>query len=56
VNKYSEENILSFLTELLGCKKITSETDIFEDLGVGGHDFHEMMEKYADKFNVDRIY
>ena len=53
MNKYSEENILSFLTDLLGCEKITSQTDIFEDLGVVGIDFHEMMEKYAEKFNVD---
>lgn len=53
MDKYSEENILSFLTDLVGREKITSQTDIFFDLGVTGDDFHEMIEKYQKTFNVD---
>jgi len=32
---------------------MNSEVDIFYDLGVTGDDFHEMIEKYEKKFNVD---
>jgi hypothetical protein len=53
VDKYSEENILSFLTDLVGHEKITLQTDILFDLGVIGDDFHEMIEKYQKTFNVD---
>lgn len=53
MDKYSEENILSFLTELVGREKITLQTDIFTDLNVWGDDFHEMIEKYQKQFNVD---
>ena len=53
MDKYSEENIISFLTDLLACEKITSQTDIFSDLGVVGDDFHEMIEKYSKIFKVD---
>lgn len=53
MDKYSEENIISFLTDLVGREKITSQTDIFSDLNIWGDDFHEMIDKYAQKFNVD---
>ena len=53
MDKYSEENILTFLTDLVGREKIVSQTDIFLDLGVTGDDFHEMIEKYQKTFNVD---
>lgn len=53
MDKYSEENIISFLTDLVGREEINSQADIFSGLGVTGDDFHEMIEKYAKKFNVD---
>ena len=53
VDKYSKENIVSFLTDLIGVDKITLQSDIFFDLGVVGDDFHEMIEKYQKTFNVD---
>ena len=53
VDKYSEENILLFLTDLLGREEITLQTDIFSDLRVGGDDFHEMIEKYTKNYNVN---
>lgn len=53
MDKYSEENIISFLTDLVGREKITALTDIFSDLGVVGDDFHEMIEEYSKKFSVD---
>ena len=53
MEKYSEENILTFLTDLVGVEKIDSQTDIFLDLGVTGDDFHEMIEEYQKTYNVD---
>ena len=53
MREYSEENIITFLKELLGRDQINSQTDIFLDLHVFGDDFHEMIEKYSKTFNVD---
>ena len=53
VDRYSEENIISFVKDLAGLDKITSQTDIFFDLGVTGDDFHELIDEYSKKFNVD---
>ncbi len=53
MNQYSEENILTFLNDLLGREIINLQTDIFKDQNVWGDDFHEMIEKYQIKFKVD---
>jgi hypothetical protein len=53
VDNYSEENIISFLTDHVGVDKVTLQSDIFFDLGVVGDDFHEMIGKYQKTFNVD---
>jgi hypothetical protein len=34
-------------------KELTPDTDIFNDLGVEGDDFSELIEKYASNFNVN---
>lgn len=36
-----------------GTTVIVPSIDIFEDLGVTGDDFHELIDKYSKKFNVD---
>jgi hypothetical protein len=45
--------IIDFLKELSGCKDILPDSDIFEDLGVTGNDFHEMIEKFAYRYSIN---
>ena len=45
--------IIIFLSDQIGEKNIYPETDFFNELGFVGDDFHEMMEAYSEKFNVD---
>lgn len=47
------QEIIYFLENQTGCEKIKADTDIFADLGVVGDDFHEMIDLYARKYNVD---
>jgi len=45
--------ITDFLTEQLGERPLSPDTDLFTDMGVGGDDFDEMMEAYSQQFGVD---
>ena len=47
------KEIINFLEEITGATTIYPNTDIFEDLGVYGDDFSEMLEKYAVEYSVD---
>ena len=44
--------IVDFLKDISGNNSLNPESDIY-DLGVVGDDFHEMIEKYAETFEVD---
>ena len=44
--------IIEFVKKNTGLKNITSDTDIFEN-GVGGDDFHELIEDFAKTYSVD---
>lgn len=46
-------DIILFLEKIIGTSSIYPDTDIFEDLGVYGDDFSEMLEKYALTYSVD---
>lgn len=47
------DEIINFLTDLAGTDKINPDSDIFDDIGMVGDDFHEMIEKYSKIFSVD---
>lgn len=47
------DEIIVFLTDLAGTDEINPDSDIFNDVGMVGDDFHEMIEKYSKKFSVD---
>jgi hypothetical protein len=44
--------IIDFVKDFSGIDNLNPESDIF-NLGVVGDDFHEMIEKYAETFEVD---
>lgn len=41
------------MRDTTGARKVAPNTDIHGKLGVGGDDFHEMIEKYAEKYAVN---
>lgn len=45
--------ILEFVKEEIGTKKVAEDSDIENDLGCYGDDFHDLIEKYSKRFNVD---
>lgn len=47
--------IYEFISEAAGVEiyRLNENTDIFEDLGVDGDDFFELMEDFAEKYGVD---
>ena len=49
----SYSDIESFISEKTFEKEIKPDTDIFNELGCTGDDFHELMEAYQQKFSVD---
>ena len=51
--KVTEEEIIRFLKEETFEENVTSTTDIFNECGVSGDDFHELIEKYQKTFNVN---
>ena len=46
-------DIETFISEKTFEKEIKPNTDIFNELGCTGDDFHELMEEYHKKFSVD---
>ncbi|RTL59052.1 MAG: DUF1493 family protein [Sphingobacteriales bacterium] len=49
----SIHDIIDLVKEKTGDDDVNESTDIFEDLGCVGDDFHELIEEYAKKYNVD---
>lgn len=45
-------SIIDFVKEISGIDEINPESDIF-NLGIVGDDFHEMIEKYSETYEVD---
>jgi hypothetical protein len=50
---YSKDELVKFIIDLAGTDQVRADSDIFSDLGMGGDDFHEMIEKYATRYSVD---
>lgn len=50
MSKLSE--IIDFLKDISGIDEINPDSDIFE-LGIVGDDFHEMINKYSEKYKID---
>lgn len=46
-------DIRNFLEDYSGVYPDNPNIDIFKDMGVVGDDFHEMIEKYSEKYHVD---
>jgi len=47
------KEIVEFLQDLSGIDEIEPTSDIFNDIGLVGDDFHEMIEEFALKYSVD---
>lgn len=45
-------SIIDFVKNISGIDEINPESDIF-NLGVTGDDFHEMIEKYSETYEID---
>lgn len=50
---YSINDIIEFVEDHVGARNVQPTDDIFGDLGCVGDDFHELIDKYAKKFQVD---
>lgn len=48
----NRQDIIEFVRDLTGVDEINLDTDIFK-LGVVGDDFHELISKYAEEYEVD---
>jgi Protein of unknown function (DUF1493) len=53
MEKYTVQDIIVFLEEQLSVEGINADTDIYEELEVGGDDFFEMIAEYSKKFEVN---
>ncbi|MDR6782687.1 hypothetical protein ABIE26_000826 [Pedobacter africanus] len=51
--KYTLEDIINFLKDQSLEDEISPETNVCDEIGMRGDDFHEMMTAYAEKFSVD---
>lgn len=51
--KYTLEDIINFLKDQSFEDEISPETNVCDEIGMRGDDFHEMMTAYAEKFSVD---
>ncbi|MBA4240692.1 MAG: hypothetical protein C0448_08195 [Sphingobacteriaceae bacterium] len=47
------DEIRNFLEDYSGVYPNSPDTDIFKDMGIVGDDFHEMIEEYSKKYQVD---
>lgn len=45
--------IFDLIEEISGIRPSLDDTDIYEELGVTGDDFHELIGKYTEKYHVD---
>ncbi|WP_417266103.1 DUF1493 family protein [Brumimicrobium sp.] len=45
--------IRNFLEDYSGVHADDPDMDIFKDMGIVGDDFHEMIEKYSEQYDVD---
>ena len=50
---YSQEEINNFIKEKAGIYELKPNDDLFNDQGVCGDDFHELIDEYAKTFKVD---
>ncbi|MBL7974181.1 MAG: DUF1493 family protein [Candidatus Kapabacteria bacterium] len=50
---YTLTNIIDFITQQTESSKVAKDSDIELDLGCTGDDFNDLIEKYAEQFNVD---
>jgi acyl carrier protein len=50
-----EHKVIEFIARETGfsVKDITSESDLFKDLGIDGDDATELITKFGQKFNID---
>jgi hypothetical protein len=46
-------DIKALIQDISGVYPDNPDTDIFKDIGLVGDDFHEMIEKYSEKYQVD---
>lgn len=49
----SIDDILKLVSDKTGCDDVNPNSDIENDLGCYGDDFHELIDEYSKKFHVD---
>src|SRR5690606_32070321 len=47
------DDIIDFVYNYTSCEKVNEDSDIYSDLDLVGDEFHEFMEAYAKKYEVD---
>jgi hypothetical protein len=47
------DDIMKFIQEHSSALPSSPDTDLFEDMRIVGDDFHELIERYAEKYQVD---
>ena len=50
---HSHDDIIDFIKNITGSEEVNIDSDIYEDLNVVGDDFHELIEKWSIKYQVD---
>lgn len=51
--KYEQCDIDNFIKDFMGLEKIYADDDLLYDKRIRGDDFHELIEEYRKRFNVD---
>lgn len=52
MNNYLSD-IVDFIKDFSGCKKVFPDSDIMMDCGIDGDDCHDLIDKYAQMFQVN---
>lgn len=50
---WTTDDLTAFVRKQTGSRKVTPDSDIWDEVGVGGDDFHELMEAYQAQYQVD---
>lgn len=49
----TEQEIIDFITKEFWETKLTSDSDVFSEVGIDGDDCDEFLHKYSEKYSVD---
>ncbi|MBD81562.1 MAG: hypothetical protein CL840_21770 [Crocinitomicaceae bacterium] len=49
----TKNEIIELVKQRSGYSKVNAESDIFHEVGMVGDDFHELIEEYAEKYQIN---